>query len=67
MSGILVCLAIFFSAKLVFRSSNRVQDRYGNGRTEQESIVLTIVPQAFRVYLDPCSTVSEGQREGIVD
>ena len=66
MSGILLCLAIFFSAKFVLRSSDRVQDRYGNGRREQEGIVLAVVPQAFQVYLDPCSTVSEGQREALL-
>ena len=72
MSEILLCLAIMFSAKLVLngavaQSSDTVQICNGNVRRKQEAIVLAIVRQTFRVYLDQRSTVYEGQEGGLID
>ena len=67
MSRILLCLAILFSAKLVFRGSDTVQDCYSNGGRSREGVVLAVVPQAIQVDLDPRSTVFDGQGSGIID
>ena len=49
------------------RSSHVFQDCYGNGGREQEGTDFAIARQALQVYLDPRSTVSEGQGRGNID